>query len=271
MNINLPNTQLLQLNLLLAVLFVFSFSLFLTFLILYIKNNREQLKLRKLRDDFTSMMIHELRSPLSVIKSSSNMIRTENGNLTREQVDEMLLQMEISAGDLLDIVNDLLDVSKIESGKIEIFKHKVKLNEFIENEAAYYQSLAHEKDLRIVAQIDPAVDTVNCDPEKLKQVMNNLLSNAIKFTDNGEIHVSTAKKPTYVQIEVSDTGIGIPDGLKKKLFHKFIQARELPVSREKGTGLGLVIAKGIIETHGGKIWVEDNPPHGSKFIFTLPL
>ncbi len=271
MNLNLPNTLLLQLNLFLVVLLIFSFSLFVTFLVLYIKNNREQQKLKKLRDDFTSMMIHELRSPLSIIKSSSDMMLKESSKLSEEQVTEMLQQMKGSASDMLNIVNDLLDVSKIEAGKIELFKHNVRINEFIENEVAYFKHLAQKKSLNIHTNLDKEINTVSCDPEKLKQVMNNLLSNAIKFTDMGDITVCTKRKSSHIQVSVSDSGIGIPDSLKEKLFHKFIQARELPVSREKGTGLGLVIAKGIIEAHGGKIWVEDNEPKGSKFNFTLPL
>ena len=246
------------------------FSLFVTFAFLYFKNTNEFTKLTKLRNDFMAMMIHELRSPLSIVKGSANMLINESDKLKPEQKVNILKQIEDSAGELLDIVNDLLDVSKIEAGKIELFKHKVNLVPELRIEAEKFRSLAVEKNISIVVHVPSEVVEVNCDTDKLKHIMSNLLSNAIKFSQEGEIIVELREYYDYVQITVNDNGIGIPDDLRDKIFSKFVQARELPVSREKGTGLGLVIVKGMVEAHGGKIWVEGNYPKGTKMIFTLP-
>ncbi len=254
----------------LLIALLICFSLFATFLYLYIKNIQEFNRLRKLRNDFTAMIIHELRSPLSLVRSSADMLIREAVSLNQEQITTLLTQMRDSSTELLEIVNDLLDVSKIESGRIELFKRNVDINKLLDLEITRYRSLARNKGIAVNAELDHTVEMISCDEEKMKQVMNNLLSNAIKFTNEGYVNVKTTKSHNYLQVEISDSGVGIPAALKAKLFQKFVQARDLPVSREKGTGLGLVIVKGIIEAHGGKVWVEDNLPRGSKFIFTLP-
>lgn len=199
------------------------------------------------------------------------MMINESAKLSEEQINNLLTQIEDSAGDLLNIVNDLLDVSKIEADKIELFKHKVNLVPLLKVEVEKYRNLSNKKNIAINIQVPDENVEVNCDPDKIKHIMNNLLSNAIKFTNEGEILVELRTYHDYVEVTVADTGIGIPNNLKDKIFDKFVQARELPVSREKGTGLGLVIVKGMIEAHGGKIWIEDNYPKGTKMIYTLPI
>lgn len=255
----------------LLIIFLVVFSLFVTFLYLYLRNLKEAQSDKKLRNDFTAMVIHELRSPLSIIKSSADLLQKQDARLASEQKKNLLSQIENSANDLLSIVNDLLNVAKVEAGKIELFKHQFQITEILEEEIKNFRPLAEEKGIEIKLYIDSDVDGVNCDKDKIKQVMNNLLSNAIKYSTEGTIAVKLQSFHGYVQISVEDQGIGISDSLKKKLFSKFVQARELPVSREGGTGLGLVISKGIIEAHGGKIWIQDNQPKGSIFIFTLPV
>ncbi|HXK52713.1 HAMP domain-containing histidine kinase [Candidatus Nomurabacteria bacterium] len=233
--------------------------------------NQKATRLKKLQNEFTAMMIHELRSPLSVIRSSADMILKEKDRLGEEKVSLMIKQIEDSSSNLLSIVNDLLDVAKIEASKIELFKHPVNLNELLESVMEGYSLLAKEKGLTAVVELDPTISYVSCDPEQLKHVLSNLLSNAVKYTAKGHICLRSKQSHGFVQIEVCDTGVGITPKMRQQIFKKFVQARELPVSREHGTGLGLVIAKGIVEAHGGKIWVEDNLPSGSKFIFTIPL
>lgn len=224
----------------------------------------------KEREQFIAMLVHELRSPLSIIRGSCDLLVKEAYNLTQDQIKNMLNQLSDSAKLMLDIVNDLLDVSKMESGKFEILKEVTDLNNLIKEESNYFNVLADKKGIKLNIFLDSALTPGAFDSERVKQVMNNLLSNAIKFTDTGGIVlVSTKKAGKNVVVEVSDTGIGIPAAQKSKLFHKFSQIPN--GNHEKGTGLGLVVAKGIVEAHGGKIWVEDNQPKGSKFIFTLPL
>ena len=218
-----------------------------------------------------AMMIHELRSPLSVIRSTASLIIREYDNLSPDQIKNFLTASEHSAEELLAIVNDLLDVSKIELGKIELFKHSVDVIPILSEEVELYKNLANERGLRFEANFPEGPVNVVCDPDKIKHIMNNLISNSIKFTQGGSVTVGLETFHSYVKIYVQDTGIGVKDELKEKLFKKFVQARELPVSREKGTGLGLVIVKGIVEAHGGKVWIEDNQPHGARFVFTLPI
>lgn len=257
-------------NILVILLILVLLSLAITFAFLYFKNVRDFDKLQRLRNDFMAMVIHELRSPLSVIRSSADMVLKSSDKLNQQQITDLLTQIEDSSSDLIGIVNQLLDVSKIEAGRIEIFKHSCNLPQLLEEESTMYRNLAKEKGIELHLILEEGVEQINCDPEKIKQVINNLLSNAIKFTHQGYVSLELTKYHDYVQLTVSDTGVGVPDSIKDKLFEKFVQARDMPLSREKGTGLGLVIVKGIIEAHGGKIWIEDNRPKGTKFVFTLP-
>lgn len=254
-----------------ALVFLILFSICVGLVVLYLRTRAEFARISRLRNEFMAMMIHELRSPLSVIRGSANMLAHEDARLNKEQKDTILGQIEGSAGDLLAIVNDLLDVSKIEAGKIELFKRSINLVPEIKIEVEKYRALSNQKNLALSVKVPSDELMVICDPDKLKQVMNNLLSNAIKFTQQGEIEVSLRKFNDYVEVTVADTGVGVPAELKGKIFNKFVQARAQSATREKGTGLGLVIAKGIVEAHGGKIWLEDNYPNGAKMLFTLPL
>ena len=229
------------------------------------------MELRKLRQDFTAMMVHELRSPLTVIKGTSDLLIKEYKNLNSEQVNTFIVQIKDSAIALLGIVNELLDASKIEAGKVELFKKQGDINKIINDEFNYYYNLARDKGINFSFDLDLSIQKFYFDEQKIKQVLNNLLSNAIKFTDPGGTLVIVSKNyGSYIGISVNDSGKGVPDEVKELLFQKFVQARESDKSNEQGTGLGLVICKGIVEAHGGRIWIEDNVPKGAKFIFTLP-
>ena len=227
-------------------------------------------EIQRLREDFTAMMIHELRSPLTVIRGISDFLVKERGRLKAEQYDNLMNQVKKSSTSLLTMVNDLLDAAKVESGKFEVHKKINDINELLHEEVKYYSGLAGEKDTRITVETDKSIQKFGFDYQKLGQVLNNLLSNAIKFTKNGEVVVISKNLSNEVEVSVSDTGEGISDEMKLKLFNKFIQFRNSAVSNIDGTGLGLVIAKGIVEAHGGKIWIEDNKPSGARFVFVIP-
>ena len=259
------------------------------FLFLYVRKSEEYAQLKskvelltrvdqqdhevqQAREDFLAMVVHEMRSPLAVIRGSADLILKETDNLSEGQIADLLGQIKNSSSHLLDMVSDLLDVSKIEAGKFEIFVKEQDINKTINDETHSYEALAKQHGLRLLMELDESLPKIKFDSEKIDQVLNNLLSNAIKFTPReGVITIETRRQNNYAQVVVSDTGSGIPDFLKAKLFNKFVQGKENGVSHEKGTGLGLVISKGIVEAHGGTVWVEDNHPRGSKFIFTLPL
>ena len=236
-----------------------------------IHDQSEEMELRKLRQDFTAMMVHELRSPLTVIKGTSDLLIKEYKNLSSDQVNTFIVQIKDSAIALLGIVNELLDESKIKAGKIELFKKQGDINQLINDEFNYYYNLARDKGVNFSFDLDLSIRKIYFDEQKIKQVLNNLLSNAIKFTEpGGEIVIVSKNYSSYIGISVNDSGKGVPDDVKELLFQKFVQARESDKSNEQGTGLGLVICKGIVEAHGGRIWIEDNVPKGAKFIFTIP-
>ena len=227
--------------------------------------------IQKQRDDFLAMLVHELRSPLSVIKGASDLMLKEAHRLSKEQIETLLAQVRNSSTGLLKIVNDILDISKLESGKFEITKEENDLNVVLTDECDYYKSLANEKQIEILTQLDVSLEKFKFDPDRVRQVMNNLLSNALKFsTEGGKVIVKSNKQNERVFVSICDDGPGITDDMKHRIFHKFVQGGDNH-TREKGTGLGLVISKGIVEAHGGSIWVEDNKPRGACFIFNIPL
>lgn len=236
-----------------------------------IQDQSKEQELKRLREDFQAMMIHELRSPLTVILGTSDFLIKQYGKLDKAEFSSFLDQIRKTSSDLLSIVSNLLDIAKIEAEKFEISKIPGDLNKLLKDELEYYANLATEKDIEVVMQLDDNIQSLPFDYPRLTQVMNNLLSNAIKYTDEGQVVVTSAVENNEIKISVTDSGRGIPDILKPKLFNKFAQFKSPMFSDQRGTGLGLVVAKGIIEAHGGKIWVEDNQPRGSKFIFTIPL
>ncbi|MFC1756077.1 sensor histidine kinase [Patescibacteria group bacterium] len=238
-----------------------------------LKMESEHFKQNKQRDDYVAMMVHELRSPLSVIKGSADLVLREEKNLEEEQKYTLLSQIKESSNDLLDVVNDILDVSKIESGRFEVKKVKGDFNKVLQEEADYYMALARERDINVETKLPEDIPMFEFDEDRIKHVMNNFLSNALKFTDaGGTVTIESRVSDKYhVEVCVSDNGVGVPDELKGKLFNKFVQMENRKNTKEKGTGLGLVIAKGIVEAHGGSAWVEDNHPSGAKFLFTIPI
>ncbi|OGC45331.1 hypothetical protein A2V49_03150 [candidate division WWE3 bacterium RBG_19FT_COMBO_34_6] len=237
------------------------------------KNEDRQLEFVQQREDYEAMMVHELRSPLSVIRGSADLIKKESEKLSLQQKDSLLTQIFDSCTFLLNIVNDILDVSKIESGRFEIKKSTGNLNSVLQQCVDYYTPLAQERDIKINTEFDTSMADFKFDQDAIMHVMGNLLSNAIKFNKNkGAISViSKNKNDGYAQISVSDTGFGIPDDMKMRLFNKFVQVDNNKKVSQKGTGLGLVIAKGIVESHSGKIWIENNSPEGAVFKFTIPI
>jgi signal transduction histidine kinase len=235
------------------------------------KDERQLAQKQKRQDDFLPMLVHELRSPLSVIKGSSDLILKEVSNLSSADIEKLLSQIRSSSEDMLQIVNNMLDVSKMESGVFEIDKERSDINKLLEEEREYYVSLAKEKNISISLDLERDLKEFSFDTERITQVMNNLISNALKFTPKGgAISIKSHSSDGSVRVSVADSGPGVPDEFKPKLFHKFVQFHDASAG-EKGTGLGLVISKGIVEAHGGKIWVEDNEPIGAIFVFTLPL
>lgn len=225
----------------------------------------------KIKQEFTAMLIHELRAPLTVIKSSSDLVLKRYKELETKKLKQILTSIFSSADSMLNLVSDLLDTSKLEMNKLQILKRVSSLNSFIEDKISFFQNELEAKKIKLIISLDNKIEDYAFDEIKLTQVINNLMSNAIKYTEKGYIKVSTKKLKNEIHIDFEDTGAGVPDEQKSKLFNKFVQLETSIKSKQKGTGLGLVVAKGIINAHGGDIKVLDNKPHGAIFRIVLPV
>lgn len=227
-------------------------------------------ELERLREDFTAMMVHELRSPLTAMRGASTALQTHAKDFSEEKKEEYLKMIKHSSEDMLGIVNDLLDVAKIEVGKFQINPAATNINRIIQDKAEEYKPLALEKNLTLEAHLPDQEVKLKIDPERIGQVIANLLSNAIKFTDEGQIGLSLTDKENEITVSVKDTGPGIDPKDQARLFSKFGQLTTKLPRTARGTGLGLVIARGIVEAHGGKIWIDSKPEEGSTFSFSIP-
>ena len=242
--------------------------------VVVIINDRTQEKtLERLREDFTAMMVHELRTPLSVMFGTSDLLIKRYSQLSVEKTSALLFNIKDSSKSMLEIVNDLLDAAKIESGKFTVNAVPGDIVELLAEEATYFDGLVRSKGLELLVKTADNLPKVLFDKSRVLQIVNNLISNALKFTEKGTITLEAklSLDKNRMQISVGDTGVGIPKDSQAKLFNKFEQLRNPVDPKSKGTGLGLVIAKGIVEAHGGTIWLESLEGKGTTFYFTLPL
>ena len=236
---------------------------------LQIANERLQ-ELDRLKSDFVANVSHELRTPLTAIKGAVDLVLREvPGPLTEKQI-HYLTRVRSNTQHLAGLINDLLDLSKIEEGKIELHAERVSLGGLVHEVMETLRPIAAEKLINLVAKLP--LPLVWADRAKVTQVLTNLIGNAIKFTPlHGNVSLSsTIKNDGWVCVSISDTGPGIPMDEREKIFDKFYQIAPNGEPKPKGTGLGLTICKTLVELHGGKIWVESERRNGSIFHFTLP-
>lgn len=230
--------------------------------------------LNKKMNDFVSSVTHELRSPLASIKMYIDLFfKGATGKLNKTQ-EEYFTIMKNSAERLGRLIDNVLDLSKIESGRIEIKKQPFDLKPVALDVMELIRPQAYEKKIDLKLKLPKGLPKALGDPDGIKQVFTNLLSNAIKFTpQSGKVTVEVKDiKFGFLEITVADSGVGIPKDKLEKVFEKFEQVEETKktVKGIKGTGLGLAIARAIVENQGGKIWIESEMNKGTKFIFTLP-
>ena len=221
---------------------------------------------------FLSTMSHELRTPLNAILGFSDLLNQKSfGKLNEEQLG-FVKQIDNSGKHLLTLISDLLDITKIDAGVVEVELSEISANEFIESAVVIMSSQFKEKQIRLEATIDPALTVLMIDIRKCKQIIFNLLSNALKYTpEGGSVNIRVVKKGNrQIRIEVSDTGIGIKKDSIKKIFSEFYQADRVRDEQLGGTGIGLALARRLVEMQGGKIWVESVEKKGSTFFFTIP-
>jgi signal transduction histidine kinase/CHASE3 domain sensor protein len=223
------------------------------------------------KSEFLANMSHELRTPLNAILGFTELIQDGIYGEVPDKIRAQLDRIEANGRHLLGLINDVLDLSKIEAGQIELAIGEVALGDVVEGVQRSTESLATSKGLRLEVQLPASLPRIAGDDRRLAQVLLNLVGNAIKFTEAGEVVVAVESIEQGVEISVSDTGPGIPAAERERIFEEFHQIDSSSTKRAGGTGLGLAIAKRIVELHGGRIWVESTPGAGSRFAFTLPV
>ena len=235
------------------------------------KANEELVRLNKMKSDFVSAVSHELRTPLTSIKGYTALIRGgKMGPVSKDQ-GERLDKINRQTDYLSNLISDLLDIARIESGRVGMTIRPVELPRLIDGVIDLLGPQLKEKDLNVEVKLPPKLPPIQADENHFQRVFINLLSNAVRFTPvKGTLSILGTSTDAWLQIEVSDTGIGISPEDLAMMFTEFFRA-DNPVNRErKGTGLGLVLVKRIVEAHGGQIGVRSEVGHGTTFTFTLP-
>jgi PAS domain S-box-containing protein len=235
--------------------------------------NAELARADRLKDEFLAAMSHELRTPISGVLGMCEVLASEvYGPLSEEQLSS-LNSIEESGRHLLSLINDILDVSKIEVGQLELELKPVSVKQVCDAGLRFVERDARNKRLRVTSSFDSSVTTFQADERRLKQVLVNLLSNAVKFTPEGGsigLEVTGDVKQELIIFSVWDTGIGIPEEQIPMLFQPFVQLDSRLSRKHSGTGLGLALAKRLVEIHNGRIFVESKVGRGSRFTFSLP-
>ncbi len=224
------------------------------------------------KSEFLANMSHELRTPLNAIIGFSEVLLEKMFGELNEKQEEYLHDILSSGQHLLSLINDILDLSKVEAGKMELEPAVFNLRELLEGSLVMIKERALAHSLTLSLDITPDIDTFLGDERKMKQILFNLLSNAVKFTpDKGKVSISATKANGAVQVVVRDTGIGIAVEDQQQIFEAFQQVGKGTVGKTEGTGLGLALTKKFIELHGGQLWVESSLGKGSTFTFALPI
>lgn len=225
----------------------------------------------KMKSDFFSMMSHELRTPLTSIKEGVSLLRDGAGGAVTDKQKRLLEILSEESNRLIDLVNGLLDLSKMEAGMMTYRFEQASLPSLIERTLTEMVPLIEAKKISLEAKLDESLPPVLIDRERILQVLRNLIGNALKFTpEGGRVRVSARTGNREVKVSVTDTGPGIPGEDLDALFEKFRQAPHMNSNQMKGTGLGLALVKHIITAHGGRVWAENQPEQGSSFAFVLP-
>jgi len=225
----------------------------------------------RLKSEFLSNMSHELRTPLNSIMALSRTLIMQTQEKLNDEENSYLEIVERNGRNLLQLINDILDLSKIEAGKMDMYPKHIRLKELLRVLNENLSPLASEKDIQLILNTTNDILEIETDEIRLHQVLTNLINNAIKFTEKGTVTISAYKNETDVNIEITDTGIGISDDYIKSIFDEFRQIDGSSSRRYEGTGLGLTIVKKLVEKLGGQISVSSIPGSGSCFLLKIPI
>ena len=222
------------------------------------------------KSEFLANMSHELRTPLNAIIGFSQVMRQRLFGDINEKQEEYLDDILSSGNHLLALINDVLDLSKVEAGQVELEVAPFSLRETLERGVVMERERAVRNGVQLSLDLASDVDVIDGDARRVRQIVFNLLSNAVKFTPSGgSVVVAAARRNGSVEVSVADTGPGISTEDRERIFEEF-QQTDVGVRQREGTGLGLALSRRLVELHGGQIWVESEPGHGSRFAFTLP-
>jgi signal transduction histidine kinase len=233
---------------------------------------RELEEVSRHKSEFLANMSHELRTPLNAVIGFSEVLQERMFGDLNDKQEEYVRDIHASGRHLLSLINDILDLSKVEAGRMELDLSPFDVPAALENALTLVRERVDRHGLTATLTIDPGVGQVLGDERKVRQVLLNLLSNAVKFTpEGGRIAVRARPADGQVQIAVTDTGIGIAPEDHEAIFEEFRQVGHDYSKKREGTGLGLALARRFVELHGGRLWVESAPGQGSTFTFTLPI
>ncbi len=262
-------------NIILSIFILFFLNLFSLIAFLVAAFWREKLQreltdtknLLNTKEEFNALVVHELRTPLSLISGSADTI-LRHKDLKREVQEELVVSIKTSAQSMLELVSAILDLAKMEAGKFSIMKENADLDKLLKDVVDAFQPLAEQKKLKLI-YLHHQLPEVPMDSFRIRQVVTNLLSNAIKYTDQGKIELEVQVGETNALVCIKDEGRGMS---KEEMDTLFTRYNRLSSSKGSiGSGLGLVVVRGIVEAHGGKISVSSEKNMGSTFCFSIPL
>lgn len=228
----------------------------------------------ELKDKFLQNVTHDLRSPLTAIRGYTELMLMGFGEDSKEAQAKYLEVIDRSAKNLASLIDDILDLSKLEAGRLELESGPIELQKVLSEVVELLSVTAKQMEVTLICRVPRGVPSIPGDPKQIARALTNLISNSLKFTPaGGNVTLSIAPdSPGFLRVSVKDTGVGIPGDKLDKVFGKFFQVHETRGNaRKAGTGLGLTITKEIVEAHGGRIWVESRLNAGADFIFTLPV
>jgi signal transduction histidine kinase len=237
-------------------------------------------ELDTMKSAFLANMSHELRTPMNIIIGYTEVLLDKVDGPINDEQEKSLNKVKESAKHLLTLIDNILNISRIESAKVRLDIGEINMKKLIESVIPEFEPFIKQKGLTLTLGLDDKLPVVYGDEDKIKQILINLLSNAVKFTHEGGITITTrlsekgvktGEPPLFMEICIEDTGIGIQEEDRGKIFEKFVQVDFTLVRRYEGTGLGLSIVKGLVTLHKGAIWVTSKYGEGSRFCFTLPL
>lgn len=234
------------------------------------QSNDRLSELDRLKTELVAMVSHELRAPLGAIESSLSAMRSLQPGGSPEEQEELIRILDRGVGRLTNLVDDLMDITRIESGQLKLEPRQADAVDLASRVVRNFEVLFATKGLRITLESLDGQGLGRFDPGRVEQVLTNLVDNALKFTDKGEVTVKVVSNPDNTTFSVADSGPGIPPEFHQKVFEKFFSLDAESRGGKQGVGLGLAISRGIVDAHGGRIWVESRKGGGTTFSFVIP-